>query len=562
MTTLHDALGSMRDVPQWFLWELTWNESANKYDKRPACGVDASNPDNWMTYSAARAALAGVQGHTYALGFYLTPGCGYWLLDIDRAAGTDGVLVPFAAQIVAAFPGALVEWSSSGKGVHVIGRGIAPSHRTRPLKKVRAALAPLDLEFYTQARGIAFGLTGEANGSADAVFDMAPLCAAYFPPGVDVEAGDYSAPRADWRGPADDAELIRRALSAKESAAVAFGTKASFGQLWHGQVEQSSEHDMALASHLAFWTGCDAPRIERLMRQSGLARDKWNEHRTYLRELTIARACAICERVYVERQAPPPLPPKEGSATDTSELSNAHRMLKLHGTDLLAVEGIGWHVWQGHGPWRHDPPAVHRLAFALGQLIQAEADAMQEWVDDETVCGSDEADRRADVQKYRQRWAKASESRTVINNSLALLENLLPCKADTLDANPLLVGCPGGVIDLATCTLRPHAREDRVTKVIGCDYDPAARAPTWERFIGEVFGGDAELIRYVQTLTGYILSGQRGHHLLPVFYGTGANGKSTFLGTLQALMGDYAGTAPEVCWCHPGRMSIQPALRH
>ena len=553
MTTLDAALGAMRDVPQWFIWRLEWSAANGKYDKTPcypAGGphrMDASLPANWMTYDTACIALTKLtktQEVTYALGFWLTRESGYWLLDLDNATGPDGKLQPFAEQLVAAFPGAFIEWSSSRKGVHIIGRGTAPLHRTRPTTEVRAALAPMDMEFYTQNRGIAFGLTGEADGSADVPYDMTQLCAAYFPPGLDAQAGEFSTPRADWRGPADDDELIRRALNARSGASVVFGGKASFGQLWRGEVEQTSEHDMALASHLAFWTGCDGPRIERLMRQSGLSRDKWNEHRTYLRDLTIARACAQCERVYVERQMPPPLPPKEGSATDTSELSNAHRLLKLHGADLLAVEGIGWHVWQSQGPWRHDPTGVHRLAFALGQIIHAEADAMQTWVDDETVCGSDEADRRAGMQKNRYQWAKSSESRTVINNSLALLENLLPCKADTLDANPLLVGCPGGVIDLSTCTMRPHTREDRITKVIGCDFDPSARAPTWERFIGEVFGGDAELIRYVQTLTGYILSGHRGHHLLPVFYGTGANGKSTFLGTLQDLMGDYAGTSP------------------
>lgn len=549
MTTLDAALGAMRDVPCWFIWRLEWSDSEQKYRKTPCYSgggvhaIDASDPANWMTHADAREALSKLpegQVVKYTLGFWLKAGCGYWFLDIDRAVEADGNLLPFAQQMIAAFPGALVEWSSSGKGVHVIGRGSAPLHRTRPLPDVRAALAPMDMEFYTEGRGVAFGLSGEAKGNADTAYDVAPLCERFFPP-ADVAEFDGK-PRADWRGPSDDAELIRRALNAKESAGVVFGGKASFAQLWRGEVEQNSEHDLALAAHLAFWTGCDAPRIERLMRQSGLARNKWNEHRTYLCDLTIAKACAGCSNVY--REAPPPLPAKEGSATDTSELSNAHRLLKLHGPDLLAVEGIGWHVWQGIGPWRHDPPAVHRLAFALGQIIQAEADAMQEWVDDETVCGSDEADRRADVQKNRQRWAKASESRTVINNSLALLENLLPCKADALDANPLLVGSPGGVIDLSDCKVRPHARDDRITQVIACDFDPSARAPTWQRFIGEIFAGDAELIRYVQTLCGYILSGQRGHHLLPVFHGSGANGKSTFLSTFQTLMGDYAGTAP------------------
>ena len=49
-----------------------------------------------------------------------------------------------------------------------------------------------------------------------------------------------------------------------------------------------SEADFALASTLAFWCGPDANRIERLMRQSGLTRPKW-ERRGYLAR-TIANA--------------------------------------------------------------------------------------------------------------------------------------------------------------------------------------------------------------------------------------------------------------------------------
>jgi hypothetical protein len=60
---------------------------------------------------------------------------------------------------------------------------------------------------------------------------------------------------------------------------------------------------MALAQHLAFWTGCDAPRIERLMRKSRMARPKWDMHRTYLRELTITNACAQQGDVCKDRKA-------------------------------------------------------------------------------------------------------------------------------------------------------------------------------------------------------------------------------------------------------------------
>jgi putative DNA primase/helicase len=532
MASLHDALGGMRSLKRWFLWRLTWDAAGNKCEKKPMCG-DAGLPENWMQYDDAVDALDGMARGAAALGYWMLEADGYWFLDIDGAHTGNG-WSPLSQQLVAMFPGALVEASSSGRGLHLIGRckGLVPPHRSRGAE---------GLEFYTNARGIAFGLTGDAHGSADTFHDEAvrALVAERFPP---IERKESLGPDPRWRGPEDDDALIVKMMGARQSAEAAFGGKPSFRQLWEGVAEKNSENDMALMSHLSFWTGNDWERMVRLACRSGMVRDKWNNHRTYLADT--ARKAANSENVYVER-GPVSVPPslELGTASATSELANAERLRIAHGADLLHVEGIGWHLYQSGGPWKLDPAGAQRLAFALGRAIEAEAVAMDSWVQ-AAEAGTPERKRREDVQKNRQRWAKCSEGRTVITNSLALLSAHLSTTPETLDANPLLVGCPSGVIDLATCRVRPHAREDRITKVIAVDYEATATAPRWEAFIAEIFAGDADLIRYVQTLTGYMLSGQRGHHLLPVFYGSGANGKSTFLSTIQSLLGDYAGTAP------------------
>jgi primase-polymerase (primpol)-like protein len=122
-----------------------------------------------------------------------------------------------------------------------------------------------------------------------------------------------SGPVPEWRGPVDDSELIRRALRSQSSAA-AFGGRASFADLWTGNVEalsraypdavrpyDASSADAALAAHLAFWTGANCERIDRLMRQSALARDKW-EREDYLPR-TILAAAGRQEAVFVDESA-------------------------------------------------------------------------------------------------------------------------------------------------------------------------------------------------------------------------------------------------------------------
>lgn len=297
--SLVQALGALAAHPQFFVWRLTWSASEGKYHKMPAYPdgsvyrMDASDPTNWMTHDAAVATLerlrAAGPAAQFTLGFYLTEELGYFFLDIDHCV-TAGTYSDLCNDWVSKFPGCMVELSSSGTGVHVIGRQVIEPHGKKTPKG----------ELYTGKRGIAFGLGGRAWGCADT---PAPALQTFalveFPAPVGGEDGDWIGPRADWRGSVDDGELLRRAL-ASVSAAARFGSAATFAHLWNNDIpaldrfygpDTDSERDAALASHLAFWTGCDAPRIERLMRMSALARPKWDEHRTYLRDLTITRAC-------------------------------------------------------------------------------------------------------------------------------------------------------------------------------------------------------------------------------------------------------------------------------
>lgn len=322
---MSNALGRMRQIPQWFLWRMEWDSEEGKYLKKPCslrddwkrrdgsrADMDHAVPENWNSYETAMHALqamhalhppvaAPVHGYkTYTLGFYLTEECGLWFFDLDHAV-VNGLMNPVAEKLVQRFPGALLEWSSSMRGMHVIGSGPVPPHRTKPPKEVAGPMKPLELEFYNSGRGIAFGFhLATASGSADSLHDCTTLIKEFFP--YTEKKSGQSVRRPEWSGPEDDDELIARFLGSRQSAAAMFGGKVTLQQLWAGDAEKTNDNDMSLAAHLAFWTGCDGDRIERLMRRSGMVRDKWDTHRTYLRELTIDGACASCERVYSEPQ--------------------------------------------------------------------------------------------------------------------------------------------------------------------------------------------------------------------------------------------------------------------
>lgn len=235
-------------------------------------------------------------------------------------------------------------------------------------------------------------------------------------------------------------------------------------------------------------------------------------------------------------------PARQSFALD-SHVSNAHRLRKHFGDRLLYVKGIGWCAWGP--PWRHDDSGAVKMAQGLGPIIAGEAARVAR----ERGAADEEA-------KKLWKWAAASEQAQNVRASLAMAAPWFEVDASAMDADPWLLGCPGGVLELRTGVFRPHRQSDRITKIAGVDFDPRARSPLWEVFVQRAMGGDADLIEYLQRLFGYFLCGQRGEHLLPIFYGTGANGKSVALGTLQTLLGDYAGSAA------PGLLMQQHGTEH
>lgn len=332
-------------TPQWIVVLLV-PQADGKIDKLPVDhrtglvtvkGSDgAHDPAIWMPHDQA-AAYAAAMGPSYTVGFVITAADPFFCLDIDGAAQPDGTWSLLSQHLVASLPGCSVEVSLSGKGLHIWGRGRVPPHSKKNI--------PLHIELYSERRFIAIG--------RNAVGEMAPECptiaavaAQYFPPKETAGAVPDEGPRADWRGPADDEELLRRAMMSKSAASVFGGGKASFADLWHADAAvlarvypadsnsneafDRSSADMALAQHLAFWTGCDVARIERLMQRSALKRGKW-EREDYLVERTIMGACAQQRDVLQDK--PMELPAEVEAAPE-----GAPGMSPVSGSTFLNVE--------------------------------------------------------------------------------------------------------------------------------------------------------------------------------------------------------------------------------
>lgn len=121
--------------------------------------------------------------------------------------------------------------------------------------------------------------------------------------------------------------------------------------------------------------------------------------------------------------------------------------------------------------------------------------------------------------------------------------------AEEWDLDKWATGTPGGVVEIdakhpEAGQLRPARRDDRITRLTAAT--PAAsgtRAPLWESFLRSTHGDKPGMVPFLQRYSGMLLAGEIVDQVIGVVVGRGGNGKSLFVNTLAAVMGDYAGSA-------------------
>ncbi len=238
-----------------------------------------------------------------------------------------------------------------------------------------------------------------------------------------------------------------------------------------------------------------------------------------------------------------PLPPPEPwrpAADPCTDWANAHRLHKRHAGRLLHARGLGWHVFEALRGWRGNTAAALLHAATLGADVLAESAAVLDYA---SRLPQDMRQKAEANGLALFKHARASESAKTIRAAMGLAEGLLAIEPDALDAQPDLLGLPGGVLDLRDGSHRPHRPDDYLTRIGGCTFDPRATCPRWETFIAEVLPDDGARL-FVQKAMGYSLSARRGEHIVLMFLGSGCNGKSVLLGIWAALLGELAVAAP------------------
>jgi putative DNA primase/helicase len=207
----------------------------------------------------------------------------------------------------------------------------------------------------------------------------------------------------------------------------------------------------------------------------------------------------------------------------------AERFLTEHGDALRHVHGIGWHVWDATR-WLADEKRID-ISYAVDTV----KNALRELED---LSGDERDDLYKDVRK--------SESASGLEGMVKIASARAPMSVASkeLDSDPHLFNTPTGTVNLLTGDITDCSRDDLITKVAGAgldndDQDHDGGAAEWESFLERILP-DEEVRSFVQRLFGYAMFGKVTEHVMPIFTGTGANGKGTLRDAVQAAFGDYA----------------------
>jgi P4 family phage/plasmid primase-like protien len=281
-----------------------------------------------------------------------------------------------------------------------------------------------------------------------------------------------------------------------------------------------------------------------------------------------------------------------------TELGNAQRLVRRHGKDMrFCHPWDGWLVWDGRR-WQPDQTAevvrraketIAELYRRASEIIDAIGSALASRVASAPGGANGECDvasggcqppegsgsvngvhvpqganapRSPDHLRVEMNQAKnilthclRSESSGRIRGQLQLAQSEpgIPVLPEQLDRDPWLLNVMNGTLDLRTGQLKPHDPNDLLTKLAPVVYNPEAPYPLWEKFLDRILAGNKNLFHFLRRAAGLCLTGDVSEQAMLFLYGKGANGKSTFLQILLALLGDYGMQAmPELLMLRQG----------
>ena len=563
------------------VWKLEKRQrKPTKVPYNPKTGQHAMTNDPSTFGSFADAMKAYAMGGYDGIGYRVSEGIG--AIDIDHCIREDGSLNDIAASILSFFPDAYFERSPSGTGLRGFFRLSPDFVYDKTVYYINNRKH--GLEVYLPGTTNRFvTVTGDVYRNGYVTRNDEALQST-----LDTFMKRKSASKPGFKGTPVSYFTDEQVITHASNSASGEKFKDLYAGNWSAYFDSQSDADMALVSMLCFWCGCVEEQIDRIFRDSGLMRDKWDRQTgdsTY-GQITIRNAILSTSEIYRpvrtegsggydaqgahgaeddfrnldidsiqeerdrrEREGYSFTPdlrcldttiealaPHTNPRYESFQIGNARMFVDYYRSIILMNDTRNcWYIYDGR-VWR---PDTHGLR--ISEMAKDFHDGLAVFAN--SITSEDTRNRflkrvdMLDQKKFRDIMVKDSSN-----------DKSISVKMDAFDRDKYTFNCHNGTINLKTGEFRPHSPVDRLTKMTEVDYDPAASCPRWLTFMDEVFEGDAERIRYLQKAVGYAMSGDTRLECMFILYGpTSRNGKGTTMETVLRILGEYGRTAkPEM----------------
>lgn len=515
----------LKKCPQWVCWKSEPDPKSHsgirKIPVNAKTGGQAmsNNPETWSDFETAVRASRNYSG----IGFMFS-GSGYFGVDLDDCfSEIEGYLrgeKNFVSDFVDGL-GSYTELSQSCHGLHIICRGSLPEGTRRKGK----------FEMYDKGRY--FIMTGNpidpdnVKSVVDCTESIKSLHEKYLSSKPKKSVSAVSLPEISVNMAVS--EILEKALASK--------TGEKFKKLYNGDFSDypsQSEADMAFCNMLAFWCGRDISKMDDIFRNSGLMRDKWDRKQsgsTY-GKLMLKKAVENCQEVYNPQKTDSYSISVGGTSMKMHTLDdtgNAQRMYDLCGDVMrYCYTDRRWLSYQD-GKWQYDTKG--NVFVWADRVLESMKSELKLWAEHEGGAMFE------DYKKHMKKTRSNNSKKAMVKE----LEHLVAVSPSELDADRLLVNVQNGVLNLRDFSMTEHKPDFLMTRMLGTSMPESPERPEkWLAFLDQIFSDDKELIRYIQKALGYSLSGDTSEQCAFFLYGTGRNGKSTFLEVVRKIMGDYA----------------------
>lgn len=492
----------------WCVWRLT-EKGKIPFDVLTGQYAKSNNPSTFHSYQQALKVVSDY--YTFDENGKMIGGLGlgifngYSAIDIDNCRDENGTISEVAQEIID-YMQSYTEISPSGKGIRIIFKTNNVIDKNMYYINNRS----IGLEIYISDNTNKFvTITGNAIFQSEiTTVDISYILNKYMKKAnvatVDSTQGSF------------DIEQLKNALK----------KDVKFNRLWNstapGSGSNESEIDLALCNKLAYYLNGNYNAIDETFRNSPYFKSKDEEHkkkwivRVDYRDSTIKAAIrsvqAAKQNVII-------------SEYELNDTGNAHRFIEKFGDKIrYNVDNNKWMIYNGKY-WQYD----------VYNNIKNFAELMIEDMKQQALVVQNEEQRQMLLKNVKRALSSSGKQAFLFEaNHLPGI----PCTNNDFDKDAFLFNCEDGVINLKTGELIPHDKSLMISKISPIKYSKK-NPEKFIKFVNEIFNNDAELIKYMQKILGYALTGSTKEQCMFMLLGDGSNGKSVLLEILNKVAGSY-----------------------